>query len=160
MNRKDVVLLNLLRKNARETLTLMSRKTNIPVSTLYDRLKANEQNIIKKHTTLLDFPKLGFNTRANIAVKIEKDERNNFVNYLRFHPNVNSMFKINNGFDYMIEIVFRHVKDMEDFLDELEEKFLLLDKQVFYIVEDIKHEEFELDPNLFLGGAVYDTVSN
>ena len=42
MKKKDQILLSYLRKDARMPLTKMSKKTNIPVSTLFDRLKVNE----------------------------------------------------------------------------------------------------------------------
>jgi hypothetical protein len=49
----------------------------------------------------------------------------------------------------MIEGIFKHIKDLEDFMEILEEKFPIKSKQVFYIIDDIKREEFMADP-LFL----------
>ena len=70
INKKDILIISNLRIDARMPLTKMSRKTNIPVSTIFDRLKINENGLIKKHTCILNFSKLGYNVRANIAFKV------------------------------------------------------------------------------------------
>jgi len=59
MKLKDMMLLSNLRANARETLTNISKRTNIPISTIFDRLKLHEKNLIKKHTAIIDFALLG-----------------------------------------------------------------------------------------------------
>jgi len=138
----DLKLISYLRKNARRTLTEISKKTRIPISTLYDKLKLHEGNIILKHTTLLDFSKLGFNCRANILLKTGRDERDKLASYLKAHPAINNLYKINNGFDFLAEGIFSHVKEMEDFLDELERNFPLEEKKTHYVIEDLKREAF------------------
>ncbi len=147
VSQKELIIMSLLRQNSRETLTKMSRKTQIPVSTIYDKIKSNEKSIIKKHTCIIDFSKLGFNTRASISLKVNKSKRDKLKIHLIRHPNVNTIYKINNGFDYWIECIFRHIRELEDFLEDLEAEFAIK-KQVFYIIDDIKREAFMSDPNL------------
>jgi len=53
---------------------------------------------------------------------------------------VNNIFKINNGYDFMVEGVFRFLQDFEDFSEDLEEKFSIKEKQMYYIIEDVKRE--------------------
>ena len=142
INKKDILIISNLRINARMPLTKMSRKINIPVSTIFDRLKINENGLIKKHTCLLNFSKLGYNVRANIAFKVEADDREGLKEYLLKHESANSVYKINNGFDFMIEGIFREIREMEDFIEDLEKRFRILDKKSFYIIEDLKREEF------------------
>lgn len=131
-----------LRKNGRETLTTISRKTSIPISTLYDKLKSQAKSLISRHTCLIDFNQLGFNTRATISMKIAKEQRDGLRDFLSKHQNINNMYKINNGYDYMVEVVFRNVKELEEFIESMEEKFNLIDYKVYYIIDDIKREEF------------------
>jgi len=147
-NKKDMLILTCLRANARETLTSMSKKTRIPISTIYERLKAQESGVIKKHTSLLDFSSLGFMTWVMVAVKSEREQRLELSNYLSKHMNVNSLFKINNGYDFLIEGVFRHIKDLEDFMETLETKFSIKEKQVFYLINELKRESFLEDQAL------------
>jgi DNA-binding Lrp family transcriptional regulator len=148
MNNKDLKIITYLRQNARMPLTEMSKKTHIPVSTLFDRLKVNSQDVIKKHTSLLDFAKLGFHTRANITFKVDRDDKDPLKEFLIKHQAVNSVYRINNGYDFMVEGVFRQIKDMEEFIDSVEQEFKIEDKKSFFIIEDLKKECFMSDPNL------------
>ena len=143
---KDLKIIAHLREDSRMSLTTMSRKTNIPVSTIFDRLKANEDDLIIKHTTLINFEKLGFHTRANILIKVDRENRLNLKDYLTKHKNVNSVFRINNNFDYMFEAIFKNIKELEDFLENIDVKFNIQNKEVFYIIEDIKKESFLSEP--------------
>jgi DNA-binding Lrp family transcriptional regulator len=146
LKKKDLLIMSYLRNNARETLTRISRKTSIPVSTIYDKLKMHEGGIIQKHVSLLDFNRLGFNTRANVMIKVGKEIRKDIKEYMLKNHNINNVYKINNGYDFMVEVVFRHIKDLEDFLENLESKFDIKSKSVYYIVEDVKRETFMNDP--------------
>ncbi len=148
MKRKDLLFLTHLRKNARETLTNISKKTDIPISTLYDKLKIHEKGLIKKHTTLIDFSKLGYNCRATITLKVDKENRNAMRESLLKSEHINSVFKINNGYDFMVECIFKNLKELEDFLDNLEDKYNIIEKQTYYIIEEIKREGFMTDPEI------------
>ena len=148
LKKSDLVFLTFLRENARQTLTMISRKTGIPISTLYEKLKQQEKNIILKHTTLVDFTKLGFNARAKIMLSASKEDRDKLRSYLKEHPRINSLFKINNGYDFLAEGIFTDVKELEDFVEELEGKFNLQEKKVFHVIEDVKRESFLGRPEL------------
>jgi DNA-binding Lrp family transcriptional regulator len=151
MNVKDYEIIANLRSNARMPLTTMSRKTNIPVSTLFDKLRAYRKDVFQKHTTLLNFDKLGFHARANVMIRVDRDAREDVREYLSKHRNINTVFKINNGYDFMFESVFPNIKDMEDFLWLLDQKFKILNREVYYIVEDVKKECFMSEPEMVVG---------
>ena len=158
MKRQDLMVLASLRQNARLSLTKMSRATKVPVSTIYDKLKQYERDLIRKHTTLIDFTKLGYNTRANLLIKVDRDQRDKVQDYLKSHKNVNSIYKINNGYDYMVELVFVHIKDMEDFMESLDSQFKILDQETYYIIDDIKREEFMSNPKSTVIGLAEDNA--
>lgn len=139
---KDMMLISCLRQDARMTLTNISKKTKIPISTLYDRLKVNDGGIIKKHTAILDFAKLGFNTRATIVMKVDKDDRDLIKDALMKNSNMNSVFKINNGFDFMVEGIFKDIREVEEFIERLESNFKITNYQVYYIIDEIEKEAF------------------
>src|SRR3989338_7081393 len=105
--KKDFILMTFFRNNARENLTRISRLTAIPVSTIFDKLREYEKDLIKKHATLVDFRKLGFDIRANLLFKISREQRDDFKDFLIKHENINSVFKVNNGFDFLVETVFK-----------------------------------------------------
>ncbi len=148
MKQKDIKIITHLRQNSRMPLTKMSRKTGIPISTIFDRLKTYGKNIVIKNTSLLNFEKLGYSARANMMIKTEKEQRENMIEFLKKHHRVNSVFRINNGFDFMIEGVFKQIKEMEEFIDQLESKFIVVERKTFFILEDVKREGFMTDVNL------------
>lgn len=142
---KDTKIISALRKDARMPLTIMSRKTGIPVSTIFDKIKNYQGNLITKHTCMINFSKLGYSACAKIIVKVDRGKREELKQFLNKNPNVNSLFKINNGYDFMFEAIFQNLKDIEDFLESMEDRFRIIEKQVFYITEDIKRECFMED---------------
>jgi DNA-binding Lrp family transcriptional regulator len=142
LSKKEIVIVTQLRKGARQNLTKISKETKIPISTLFDKIKKLEQQIIVKHTTLIDFEKLGFNTRATIMLKAGKNEKEELGEFLMKNEKINSVFKITNGFDYFVEGIFRTIKELEDFLEIIDDKFCVKKKSVFFIIQEIKREEF------------------
>lgn len=147
MDKKDLKILAHLRNNSRETLTKISRVSGIPISTIFDRMKDFEQMLRCRNTVLIDFSRMGFNARVKIVVKAERESRDNVKNFLLKHPSINSVYKINNGYDFLFEGIFRNVKDLEEFLEELDQ-FSISSKQVYYVIEDLQRESFLTDAKI------------
>ena len=142
MKDTDKKILKHLRTNARNSITNISRATNIPTSTVFLKIKEHENNFIKKHTCLLDYSKLGFNHWQQIVIKLAEYYNGDFEKYLLDHKNVNSVYEINGGYDYMIETVHENVKEYTHFIRELEQKFKLADKFEIRLINDLKRESF------------------
>ena len=85
------MLISHLRNNARESLTKLSKKTGIPVSTIFDKIKNYEKSFINNHTTLIDFSKLGYSAKAKIIIKVNRDRRKEVEEYLRRNKIVNQV---------------------------------------------------------------------
>ena len=144
--KKDLVLTAHLRQDARISLTRLSRKTGMPVSTIFDRLKAND--VVLKKTALIDFTRIGYSARATILLRVKKDEKDNLRTFLMKSFNVNSLYKVNNGFDFMMEGVFKDVRELEEYIDQIDERFSIKAKEIHYIIDDIKREDFLSHPEL------------
>ena len=142
IKQKDLRIMHVLRENSRISLTRMSKRLGIPISTLYDKLKSYQQSVIKKHTCLLDFTQLGYNARAKVTLQVERADRNHLLEKLLKAPNVNSVYKISNGYDFLIDVIFKDVKELEDYFDILEEQFKIKNRQVYFVIEDLKQEAF------------------
>ena len=144
LQKKDFLLITYLRNNARENLTKISRLTHIPVSTIFDRLKELETDLISKHTTLVNFKKLGFDIKINILFKVERNSREEFKEYLIKNQNINSVFRVNNGFDFLVEAIFRGMHELQIFMEDIE-RFNVEEKQELFVLEDLKLEGFLSD---------------
>ena len=143
MDEKELMILSSLRNNGREKLTSISRNTKIPVSTIFDNLRTFEKNsVIKRHSCLLNFSKLGYEIDVGILIKVDRGEKEKLREFLSDKPCLNSIYKISNSYDFMVEGIFKDMLELQDFLDELEDKFNLIRNDVYHIVSDIKREEF------------------
>lgn len=147
VKKKDLVLTAYLRQDSRIPLTTLSRKTGMPVSTIFDRIKACQGSLILKQTALLDFARLGYSARATAMLKVRKESKEQLREHLAKSFNVNSLYKINNGYDFMVEFVFRNIQELEDYLDLLDERFAVKVKDIHYIIEEIKRENFLCEPD-------------
>ncbi len=142
MNKNDLQIVNQLRLNARMSLTAMSRKTGIPISTLFDKIKSRISNLVIKYTSLLDFYRLGYGARAMILIKVNKEDKEQLKEYLSKATSVNSVMKISNGYDFILEGVFKEMKDMDSFVENMEAKFNIVETRTFFVIDDVKREGF------------------
>ncbi|MEA3399180.1 MAG: Lrp/AsnC family transcriptional regulator, partial [Patescibacteria group bacterium] len=126
------------------SLTELSKKTKIPVSTLFEKLKQLENNdLIKKHTSLLNFNRMGYDVRIQLLIgsSNEKEDEKKLRFFLSNHPKINNLFRINNGFNYLIEGIFTNMAELDFFLKELKDRNVNKIKE-FFILEDLKREAF------------------
>jgi len=145
MKKTDICIITQLRINGRMPLTELSRKTDLPVSTIHDRLKKHVRAKVIKPTVLLNFEKIGFAARAHLFLAVEPAEKDKLFGYLKSHINVNTLFRINNGWNVMLECVFKDMPSMEDFVDQLEETFHIKQKEIHYTLQELKREGFMTD---------------
>ena len=145
ISKKELRIISEFRNNARENLTRASRKLGIPVSTIYDRLKKYQGNLITRHTAILDFKKLGFGIKVMLAFKTDKVNRVALVRFLETHHRVNTIMRISNNSDFLIEVLFRDLGELNVFTEKLETLYAK-EIQEFYVVEDIKRENFLTTP--------------
>jgi len=148
LNQKEMMIISNLRKDARMSLTSMSRSTHIPVSTIYENMKHFEDDVIKRYTCLVDFSKLGYSVRVNVMLRVDRQCRDAAAEYLAKAACVNSLYKINSGFDFMLEAVFRDMRELDDFIELVEERFRVKSKEVHFVIDDLKKEEFGAEPDL------------
>ncbi|MEK6818709.1 MAG: hypothetical protein AABY10_02125, partial [Nanoarchaeota archaeon] len=79
---------------------------------------------------------------VTVVVKTMFEKREDMLNYLLRHPNVNNVYRINNGFDFQYEAIFRNLKEQEDFMEDFENLFPIKKKEVYCVVDDVKREGF------------------
>lgn len=142
VTRKDVLLCSRLRENGRETLTRMSKKTGIPVSTLYDRMQVHKGGLIKGFTSIIDFSALGYVVRANLLVKVNYYDREKVRSFLGSAYYANTVQELNNAYDFIAECVFRSIDELESFKKRLYEAGQIERLDVFIVVSDVKREGF------------------
>lgn len=144
MNRKpvDYLILKELRKNGRMSITKMARRLNVPLSTVADRCIMLHNELIQRSTIFFDFKELGYYVRAHCSIGVGRQERFVLKKYLTEHKNVNNMYRINNGYDFLIETLFMDMKEYEDFLCDLQKAFAITKLDTQLLLHDIVKERF------------------
>ena len=140
-----MLILSHLRQNARRTLTHMSRHTRVPISTLHEIIKSKKD---WRYTVLTDFAQLGFQIKAQVYLKVKKDQKLRLREHLKASFDVNSLYKVNNGYDFMCEVICKDLNCLESFLEIVDDKFTVKSREVHHIMEDIKKESFLAFPEL------------
>jgi len=144
---KDLQIIAHLRQDSRKNLTLISKEIAMPISTLFDRIKRYNNSIITRNTVLVDFKKLGYNMKLNILIKTKTESRDRLRKFLEDNVNINSIYRVNNGYDFIIEGIFKNLIQVQAFEDTLEQ-YDIQAMQQFYILEEVKEEGFISQPDM------------
>lgn len=142
----DLRILSYLRAHARAPLTTIASATRLPISTVHDRLKIVHGKLVKRQVTHAHFPLLGYLIRCFTAMRVASGDRQALREYLEIHPNLNSLFHINNGYDFLMETYFPQVPDFEKFLNALTVKFRIKHLQAYYVIDELAAEQFLSTP--------------
>lgn len=142
LDEKEISIIQQLRKNARTNLVAISDATNIPKSTVFDKIGRLEGNTILKHTSIVDFKKLGFNSRYVFLVRVNPESRDSLREFLSSHPSINNLHITNSEYDYLFEGVFKDNREMNDFKTELSDKFPIAIFRQHELIEDLQREVF------------------
>ena len=137
---KEKALIALLRKNSRISLLEMSRKTGIPLSTVHDRMRKIEEKGYLSHVSLLDFTKVGAGIHLFISFDANRN-REDVLLFLSEHPSVNSIFQVDSGNRFLIETVFRNIKEMQEWNEKVD-AFGISGRREHQVIEPIKRESF------------------
>ena len=90
------------------------------------------------------FRKLGYDVRVNLILKASGISRDPLRESLMKNPSVNSMSRVNNGFDFLVEAVFPSLRELDLFMEKI--RPLTQEIKEFYVLEDLKKEAFMTDP--------------
>ena len=138
-----------LRKNGRQRIHSLAKKNLVPTSSLTETLHRLEEKGILMHRPHLAFDKLGYPVRILAAVTTDPRGRQALQSYLEGAKNVNTLHVIDSGYDFHFEGIFRNQKDAQDFMNEMEEKNIIVEKHVFHIIDTIHQERFMTEGSHF-----------
>ncbi len=142
LDKRDQQIIAHLRSNARKKVTEIAEETNIPATTIYDKMEEFQKTkIIKKHVCLLDFAKLGYPVTMYIAWKVDKDDKEMLQEHL-LSRGMNSVYKVNFGYDFLVEGIFESLKEAEEFVEDVEKMFHIKERKILNIVEELRKEVF------------------
>ncbi|MBQ2680090.1 MAG: Lrp/AsnC family transcriptional regulator [Firmicutes bacterium] len=102
----DLAILSCLNENARMKASDISKRVNLSVSAVIERIKKMENNkTIEKYTVTLNQKKLGNELIALMEVTLEHPKYyDDFVQMVKNNVNIQSCFYLTGEFDFMLKI--------------------------------------------------------
>ena len=110
---KDMDILSILKRNAKNTTQQISRELNIPITTVHNRIKKLEsEGIISKYTVILNHKKLGKTISARLAIRVTKlADQHKICNDVLNIAAVERVYQITGNYDIVAAV---RVKDIEE----------------------------------------------
>ena len=119
---KDRTVLELLQQDARLTIAELARRVDLSAPGLQKRLrKLEESGIISRYVTLVDREALGFDMLCFVQVTLQRHEPKaieRFRTVVQTLPEVLECHHITGEYDYLLKVVVRNRKHLEQFLME------------------------------------------
>jgi Lrp/AsnC family transcriptional regulator for asnA, asnC and gidA len=124
LDEKDYKILTLLKENSRMTTKEMSRKLDIPQTTIYNRIKKLKQNeVIKRFTIELDRKKVGKGLVAYVLCTVSyRTKRGSKINQYKVAqlierlPEVEEVSIVTGDIDLIIKVALKDVDELNDFV--------------------------------------------
>lgn len=131
-----------MRQNSRTNINDVAKQLNYATSTMYDILHRLEDKKIIEYKSKISFEKIGFPIKTLIIVKTTTAYKDKLREYLQKTPYINNLHIINHKSNFHMECIFRNQRELEEFLEELEENNTLSEIHVYNVLETIYSEKF------------------
>ncbi|AKA68810.1 Lrp/AsnC family transcriptional regulator [Clostridium scatologenes] len=118
MDNIDLKIINALKENSRSTSSEISKKVNLSIPAVAERIrKLEDGNIIEKYTIRINREKINYKLLAFIFVNIDKTE--NIENFRKSIVQYNSVLECHHvagEYDYVLKVLVEDTKSLEYFL--------------------------------------------
>jgi Lrp/AsnC family transcriptional regulator, leucine-responsive regulatory protein len=121
MDTIDVKILELLQENARVSVSEISRKVNLSLSAVSERLKKLEASkVIKNYTIILDPEFLGKELSVIMNISLENPEHTqDFVEFIQSDSEILECHYITGEYDYALKITTRNTQTLEHMMNRI-----------------------------------------
>jgi len=115
----DLAILSEMQENGRISNSELARRISLSQPATHTRLKRLETlGIIKKHVSLLDRDKLGFDLICFFHIRLQvhsKEAPDLFEAHIHTLPNIIECHFLTGHFDYLLKAIFRSRAELEQF---------------------------------------------
>ena len=137
----DYKILSLLKTNAREKASAISREIHLSVSSVIERIhKLETSGIIQSYTIITDEAAIGNDLTALMEISLEHPRfTENFVQYIKSNPNLVSCYYLTGEFDYMLKICCHSSKELEEIHREIKQQEGIRMTRTHYVLRTEKN---------------------
>ena len=117
----DVKILEVLQANSRVSISELSKKVNLSLSAVSERLKKLESsNVIEKYTVILNSQALDkeLSVIMNISLK-NPHQTSEFLNFVRTEDEILECHYVTGEYDYVLKITTRNTATLENLMNRI-----------------------------------------
>jgi Lrp/AsnC family leucine-responsive transcriptional regulator len=142
MDQVDISILKCLKENAREKSSNISKKINLSVSAVIERIKKMEvSGVIKKYTVELDQKQIGNDMVAYIEVRLEHPKYyNEFTNEVQNSENIISCCYITGDFDFLLKAMAGSSEELEQIHKKIKSIQGVSYTKTYFVLSTIKND--------------------
>lgn len=143
MDNIDINILNELKENSRVQISEISKKVNLSIPAVSERMrKLEDADIIEKYTVRINREKMDYNLLALIFVNIDKTEYiDNFRSAITKFDSVLECHHLAGEYDYFLKVIAKNTKDLEYFITNKLKKLKGIEKtNTIIVLSSIKEE--------------------
>ena len=152
LDKKDIQILRIIQRNSKITTREIARQLNIPVTTVFTRIKKLEQKgIIKEYRAILDEKKLGKGTTAFILASFSYRTQNKellsqreLAREIAKFPEVQEVHIITGDWDLLIKVKAENVEAIGKFVIDKLRLVKGIEKTLTCVVFETEKETTEI----------------
>lgn len=136
----DERLIEVLQENARISISELSKRINLSLSAVSDRLKKLENSgLIKQYTTIIDPVMMDKNLSALVMISIDNPlMATEFTKFTTENPDVLSCTRIAGNYDYVMTVCTKNQSTLQALLDKLKSIKSVKRVEASLLLNDIK----------------------
>jgi len=150
LDNKDKKILTILQEDGRMSLTKISKKVNLSIDSVHNRMKEMKRKGIYKPSIMIEPRKIGFPLIADCKIKlknISQEEREEFINYLKNQKRCTELLAVMGDYDFTCVLIAKDSNDFEEISTKIRQKFKeqILEWKSILVLKTYKFEEYGME---------------
>lgn len=137
----DVKILEVLQSNSRVSISELSKKVNLSLSAVSERLKKLESsNVIERYTVILNSQALDKELSVIMNISLENPHQTSeFLNFVRTEDEILECHYVTGEYDYVLKITTRNTATLENLMNRIKGISGIKRTQTNVVLSSVKH---------------------
>lgn len=137
----DNKILNILKKNGRETASDIGKAIHLSVSAVLERIKKMEEaGIIRGYTVMVDSKALGNDVTALMEISLEHPKfHDSFTELIKAHANIVDCYYLTGDYDFIVKISCASSDELEQIHRTIKSTPGVSATRTHYVLKEIKN---------------------
>lgn len=137
----DVKILEVLQANSRVSISELSKKVNLSLSAVSERLKKLESsNVIEKYTVILNSQALDKELSVIMNISLENPHlTSDFLEFVRSEEEILECHYVTGEYDYVLKITTRNTATLENLMNRIKGISGIKRTQTNVVLSSVKH---------------------